>query len=191
MKETVRDNPWISVVLGIITLGVLYFLNDHTILSNTPHKRPQEYMKGIVMHDFTEQGSLKQSLQAKTWAYRPEVQRSTLEKPVLKIYKPTSLWIIQSDEALVKQPTLGSIETVTLKHHVQLERPPTQEETALRLETELLHYEPRTETAHSDQWVIIKRPDFQISGIGLEASFHPETLNLLKDVQTTYTLKPS
>ncbi len=191
MKEILGVHPWIHGVLAILVLGIAYVLRNQTPAHSPFHKRPQEYMKGVLMHDFTEEGSLKQSLQARAWTYRPELQRSTLEKPLLKIYKPKNMWIIQADEALVKQPTLGNIETVTLQHHVQLERPPTQTYSALRLETELLHYEPKTQTAHSDQWVIIKRPDFQISGIGLEASFHPETLNLLKDVQTTYTLKPS
>ncbi|MBP6103485.1 MAG: LPS export ABC transporter periplasmic protein LptC [Gammaproteobacteria bacterium] len=186
MKAAVRSNPWFSVLLALITLMVLYFFNDHQSPIQQTHKRPQEYMKRIVMHDFTETGSLKQTLEADTWAYRPEKQQSILEKPHLTVYKTEGLWKIQAEHGLITQPNLGKITLITLQHHVRLERPPTEQLTALRLETSMLQYEPKTDTAHSDAFVIIKKPGLQISGWGLDASFHPESLALRKDVHTTY-----
>ena len=186
MKTAIRSNPWFSVVLALITLLVLYFFKNNNAPIQQTHKRPQEYMKHLVMHDFTEAGTLKQTLEANTWAYRPEKQQSILEKPHLTVYKTEGLWKIQAEHGVITQPNLGTIALITLQHHVRLERPTTEQLTALSLETETLQYEPKTDTAHSDAFVIIKKPGFQISGWGLDASFHPESLALRKDVHTTY-----
>lgn len=186
MKAALRSNPWFSVLLGILTLALFYFIKAQPSTKNTAQKRPQEYMKHIVLHDFTEAGSLKQTLQADAWDYRPEQQQSILENPYLRVYKAEGLWTIRADHGLISQPSLGSITEIRLQQHVRLEHPATPSNTALRLETSMLRYDPKANTAHSDQFVVIKKPGFLMSGWGLRASFHPETLELLKDVQTTY-----
>jgi LPS export ABC transporter protein LptC len=161
---------------------------NHTGIANSK-KNPQEYMQAVFVTIFTEQGFLKDELSANNWAYLPEAQASTLVMPRLIVHKPDgTVWTIQARKGNITQPTLGTIEKITLQQEVILERPATETVVPIKLETDELHYQPQKQYATSDQFITMIRPNLKITGTGLRAFLDQSSVELLRDVKTYYTV---
>lgn len=153
-------------------------------------QHPQEYMKGIAMRAFTEEGTLKDELEAAYWAYLPEFSESKLTAPRLTVYKPDkSIWHIVAQEGTVHQPKLGAIEQVELRENVVVERPALPTLPPIKVETSLLRYQPKTEYAETDQYITLSKPDLKITGVGMRAFLDKNSVEILNDVKTYYVAK--
>ncbi len=183
-------NTIIVVIAAILSIGLLVFVkSEQPRLVAYTEKKPQEYMKQVLVSIFTEQGFLKSKLSANYWGYLPEIALSNLQKPKLMIYKPDgSAWSICANTGKVEQPTLGSIEQIILEDEVVLERPATATVFPIKLETRELRYQPKKQFAESHQLVTMTKPGLTITGIGLRAYLEQNSVELLQDVKTHYTL---
>lgn len=183
---------WRTLLLLSLTLALVFYFKEIPAVKrsskNASQAHPQEYMKTILLQAFRPDGKIKQQLKAEHWAYRPETQQSTLEQPFLIVYQADgSHWFIHSQKGFVKQRSLGSVQSIELQKNVVLERPAMQAQTPINVYTETLHYDPNTTYAHSDAWVDIHKGSFKISGLGLRGYLNRDSLELLKDVKSTYT----
>jgi LPS export ABC transporter protein LptC len=153
-------------------------------------KRPQEYMIKAFVTFYTEEGNLKNQLSADYWAYFPKIQASLLTTPHLTVYKADgTLWKVDAKKGKLQQPTLGSIEKISLQEKVILERPGTATAMPIKLETEMLDYHPKQQFAEGDQSITLIKPGLKITGIGLRAFLDKGIVELLKNVQTQYVIQ--
>lgn len=151
------------------------------------NQHPQEYMSKVSVWSFTEEGNLKHYLSADYWAYSPEVAASRLSLPHLTIHKPDhTIWNIDAKRAVVKQPSLASIEQVELLETVVLERPATALAAPIKVETQAIRYQPKQSYAETDQFITMTKPDLKITGVGMRAFLENSSVELLRDVKTSY-----
>ncbi len=176
---------------AVFSLVLLFLLkpSQEALEKKNSLRRPQEYMTNVFITTFTETGALKNKLSALYWAYLPEKEISTLTKPHLTVFKPDgSFWFIHAATGQIKQPNIGVIDQITLQQQVVLERPQTTASTAVKLETEELHYQPKKHYAESEKFVTLTKPGLKITGTGLRAFLDQSSVELLRDVKTYYTL---
>jgi len=187
----VRNNLFL-LLIALLSFGLSALIKAKPETVPKTHiakKDPQEYMKGVFVTIFTEQGLLKDELSAHYWAYLPEAKISTLVTPQLIVYKPDgTTWIINAKRGKIKQPTLGTIEQIALQEEVVLERPATKITLPIKLETEELRYQPKKQYAESDVFITMTKPDLKITGTGLRAFLDQSSVELLRDVKTYYTV---
>jgi LPS export ABC transporter protein LptC len=174
----------------LITLGCIIWLGPFE-RSTEPlfriHQQPEEYMSKVAVWSFTEEGSLENFLSADYWAYLPEIKASKLVLPHLTIYKPdNTLWNIDAKHARVKQPSLGTIEQIELLETVVLERPAAQMAAPIKVETQVIRYQPKKKYAETDQFITMTKPDLKITGVGMRAFLENGSVELLSDVKTSY-----
>lgn len=184
-------NNFILIALALFSIGLLFFVKsqDHQPQNNTQTKKnPQEYMTHFFVTVFTPEGHLKNKLSANYWAYQPETEGSTLTTPHLVIYKPNgSLWTIDADRGFIQQANIGTLDQIDLHNNVVINRPATGTFVPMTLETDALHYQPNKEYAETDQLVVMTKPGLKISGIGMRAFLDKSSVELLRDVKTSYT----
>lgn len=152
-----------------------------------PASQPEEYMSEVKVWNFSETGELKHYLSAHDWAYRPETASSKLTTPHLIVYKPDqSVWEINAKGGHIKQPDIGRVEQVELIGNVVLERLATNKEMPIKVETEVVRYQPKSQYAETDQFLTLTRPDLTITGTGMRAFLDKSFVELLSNVKTSY-----
>jgi LPS export ABC transporter protein LptC len=184
----------LSLLLLVLIVGFLFWMKSIdqskvAELSVQFDKQPQEYMIQAFVTVFTEKGHIKNQLSADYWAYFPETSLSLLTMPHLTIHKPDgTVWNIDAKRGNLAQPTLGTIEKITLTDQVVLKRPATQNVTPITLETETLDYHPKKQYVAGDQLITMTKPGLKITGIGLRAFLDKGSVELLHDVKTYYSV---
>lgn len=184
------------VILGIASAGLIFTLfsqrdakPEHS--QKITYAHPQEYMKGVSVFSYTDEGLLKHHLSADYWAYIPEQQESELTTPHLTVYKPdNTIWTIDAKKGNVTQPSIGQIEQVELSDSVILKRPPSANLMPITLETEVLRYQPKKQYAETDQAITLIKPDLTITGVGMRAYLNKNTVELLNNVKSQFISKP-
>lgn len=184
-------NNFILIALALFSIGLLFFVKSHDPKpqhSTQAKKNPQEYMTHFFVTVFTTEGHLKNKLSANYWAYQPETEGSTLTTPHLVIYKPDgSLWTIDAERGFIQQANIGTLDQIDLHNNVVISRPAAGTIVPMTLETHDLYYQPSKEYAETDQFVVITKPGLTISGIGMRAFLDKGSVELLRDVKTSYT----
>lgn len=174
----------------IIILSLVFWLSPFEKpkdLSFNLKSQPEEYMKEVMVWSFTEEGNLKHYLSTSYWAYLPEKATSTLERPHLTFYKPdNTIWNIDATRGKVTQPNIGQIDQVELLDKVVLERPATKMDLPIKVETEVIRYQPKNQYAETDQFITLTKPDLKITGTGMRAFLDQSFVELLHNVKTCY-----
>jgi len=177
-------------LLSCLLLSFAFFLNRasdaHPV--DTIARIPQEYMTNLTLTTYNEDGSLKDSLSAQHWAYLPEQNLSVVEKPHLTVYKPDqTFWNIDALHGKIEQPTLGSIEKITLQEKVTLERPQSATASFILVKSNEMQYLPKIQYAKTDELVTITKQGLQVTGTGMRAFLDKGSMELLHNVKTFYT----
>lgn len=179
-----------SIFAVFIVLSLVFWLSPFEKTKEVNFhfaNQPEEYMSEVVVWNFSETGNLKHHLSADYWAYLPETASSTLTTPKLIIYKPDhSIWKIDAKQGKVKQPNIGRIEQVELLGSVVMQRPATEKEVPIKVETSVIRYQPKNEYAETDQFITLTKPDLTISGTGMRAYLDKSFVELLHNVKTCY-----
>jgi LPS export ABC transporter protein LptC len=178
----------------IIVLSLVFWLSPFEKakdLSFHIASQPEEYMSEVLVWTFTEAGDLKHKLSAVYWAYRPETSSSTLTTPYLTVYRPdNTIWNINAKRGKVNQPNIGRVEQVELLENVVLERPETKTDMPIKIETEVIRYQPKQQYAETDQFLTLSKPDLKITGTGMRAFLDRSFVELLQNVKTYYVPSP-
>lgn len=162
--------------------------NSSTEPTPMPNIQPQEYMANAEVQFFSETGTLENRLSANRWAYFPDTQQSQLITPHLTVYKPDgTIWTVDAKRGHLQQPTLGTIEKISLYEQVVVVRPATATAIPIKLETDSLDYHPEKQYAEGAQSVTLTKPGLTIIGIGFRAFLDKSHVELLHDVKTHYT----
>ncbi len=178
---------FLSVIAATIWSLYYYHTDPSTEQSNT-YKIPQEYMHDLAVVHFTEQGTIRDKIYAHYWAYLPEKEYSELEHPYLEVLKPNgSMWIIKSEFAKAKHKTLDNkAEELELLGKVIAERPATNQVEHIRVTSEHLFYNPKDESAKTDKFVRMIKPDLEITGIGMYGFLNKNWVEIYNNVTTRY-----
>jgi LPS export ABC transporter protein LptC len=183
----VKLSYWVAlmIIFGFVTwLGPF----EKTSISNFRiDTQPQEYMSNVSVWAFTKTGGLEHHLSADYWAYLPKIKSSTLIEPLLIVYKSDhTLWKIQAKHGKIHQPTMGHIDQVELSDTVILQRPETADAVPIKLETEQLRYQPKTQYAETERFITMTKPNLKITGVGMRAFLENSSVELLHNVKTFY-----
>lgn len=142
--------------------------------------------RDVTFHEINEQGQLKQTLYAQSLQhYMPDniTQLAKINLRVLPTQAHANEWFLYSDKGkLFHGEDKQDIIRVDLWHNVQLLRPATADESAVKINTSTLAVFPPKEYAHTSQYTIVNQVGHQMSGDGLEVFFATEEFNLLKNV---------
>lgn len=182
-------NIYYSIAV-VIVLSLVFWLSPFEKAKDLNFhiaSQPEEYMSEVMVWTFTETGDLKHNLSAAYWAYRPETSSSTLTTPHLTVYRPdNTIWNINAKRGKVTQPNIGRIEQVELLEQVVLERPETKTDMPIKIETEVIRYQPKQQFADTDQFITLSKPDLKITGTGMRAFLDKSFVELLHNVKTYY-----
>jgi len=190
MKSSIKlpNCNWIILIIAIgLTMGFGPF-EKAPIPNLQMTAEPREYMKEVSVWTFTQTGKPKHHLVADAWVHIPETAVSTVTSPFLIVYKPDeTIWKIHSKQGTIRQPVTGNgIEQIELSNTVVLNRPQTPQNVPLKLETEMLRYEPQKQFVETESFVTITRPDLKITGIGMRGFLENSYVELLENVKTFY-----
>ena len=189
LNRLIHNRNFLLMLLLVLSFSLWIFVKPELKVKRTDlgDQQSLEYMKQAYVTVFTDEGKIKNELFASAWLYHPKNQSSTLTTPHLTFYKPDgSEWTIDAKEGTIAQPTLGSIEKITLQNQVILQRLASKTLTPLKMETESLNYQPKKQYADSDKLVTLIKPGLKITGIGLRAFLDQNSVELLRDVKTQY-----
>jgi lipopolysaccharide export system protein LptC len=177
-------------IAAIIVLSLVFWLIPIEKNKDVPFqfaRQPEEYMSQVTVWNFSETGDLKHYLSAAYWAYLPETASSNLTTPHLIVYKPDqTIWQIDAERGNVKQPSIGHIDQVELQGSVVMQRLATKTEMPIKVETQVIRYQPKKEYAETDQLITLRKPDLTITGTGMRAFLDKNFVELLHNVKTCY-----
>ncbi len=177
-------------IAAIIVFSLIFWFSPYEKtkdLSFPIASQPEEYMSEVKVWNYTEEGHLKHYISANYWAYIPETASSRLTAPHLIVYKPDqTIWKIDAERGNVKQPNIGRIDQVELLGGVVLERPSTQTEAPIKVETQVIRYQPKKQYAETDEFITLTKPDLKITGTGMRAFLDKSFVELLHNVKTSY-----
>lgn len=182
----------IFLIFFLLVGGILFGMKSSDKVVTAPfqlNKQPQEYMVKAFVTQYTPEGTLKNQMSADYWAYFPTTKASILTIPHVTVYKPDgTVWHIDAKHGQLQQPTLGSIDKITLEEDVILMRPETLKAIPIKLETKTLHYHPKKQFAESDALITMNKPGLKVTGLGLRAFLDKGSVELLHNVKTYYTI---
>lgn len=177
-------------LMGIILATIFFFKSSSPVTDSRKFldKFPQEYMKNVKVTNYTDDGILKDKIDAKFWAYLPKEQISQIVEPRISVIKPdNSVWTVNARYGIANHPSLQSkVEKLELKERVVIIRPEALDIAPIKLTTEQLFYYPEKEYVQTDMFVKMVKPGLQITGTGLEGYLDKNWLELQKNVKTTY-----
>ncbi len=184
---------FLSAIIGIALIIEISQDTKDPSTASIVTEEPQEYMKQLAMVTFSDQGRIKNVINAKYWAYLPQTQISTLVTPVLSFNKPgdNTIWLISAHKGSAVHPSLDSkIERLELQDNVIVEQYVGQQSTnsaaTIKVETEQAYFYPETEEVKTDHFVTMTKPGLLITGTGLEGHFKKHIVKLLHNVKTSY-----
>ncbi|MGD0466713.1 MAG: LPS export ABC transporter periplasmic protein LptC [Gammaproteobacteria bacterium] len=185
---------FIFSILIIISLIVFWFVftklqtkePNQKITNNT-----QEYMYNLNIHNYDEQGLLKNSIIAASWQFYPEQQYSIVKQPNIVIYKPTGqVYNITANfgNIMHTNTTLNdNISLIKLFNNVYINQQHAyNQSTGFTLNTSYLEFNPSTELASTTKDVTITKVGLVITGTGMNANLKQNQLELHKNVSTKY-----
>ena len=182
-----KTHLFIIVIAALSFMWILGPLKSGSRTTAQVKKHPQEYMVQVSVWNYTETGSLKSRMSAKSWSYFPEINASKLLAPHMTLYKPdNTIWDITAEEGTINQPSVGAIEEIMLSKSVILERPATENAFPILVKTEALNYNPKTQFAETEQLITMIKPDLKIVGTGMRAFLDRNAVELLHNVKTYY-----
>ena len=148
----------------------------------------QEYMQNITVTHFTEEGKIKDQLQARYWAYIPAKQASVLQDPHLHLFKANGAeWVVRAKRGEAHHPTLEiKPSKLELTEDVIIERIANNNFTPVIMKTSQLFYFPDLELAETAEFVEMHKPGLIISGVGLKSDLQENIVTLLSKVTTQY-----
>lgn len=177
------------LVIALCTM-VWVFWQQRPVVKSTakPVIEAQEYMHGIAMTSYNPDGSIKQLIEANSWEFLPQEQKSNVHQPHVVVYKPNGdIWDIKSNIAYAKQKTLqDKVENVELRDQVVMQRANNTKYTPTTITSSAIDYYPQQEKITSDVQVSLQQPDLYISGVGMLGHLDKNWLKLFDRTTTIH-----
>lgn len=162
-------------------------------------KGPDYFMYDTVSTILDDSGEPKHRLQTAYLAHFAEDNRTELEQAHLTLHQQDgSLWSIKADRGTLFQNT----EQIYLTGDVVIERPPTTDsqahitpseaqppmlsQSAISIQTETLHVDPKSQVAQTDDPVVISNPEVRVDAVGMKANLQTKSVELLAKVRGVY-----
>lgn len=185
----------ISILLTLILIFALgattYVLKTH-LLANTaytdmPHALINESMQHVTAHRFNETGHRTQSITMQHWYQHVQDKKIHMEAPSVIVQNTDgSQWLLQSKYGIGEQSdTKGQFENITLLEKVALNQS-MQGQHQFILETEQLHFDPRSKQAKTDRLVSVKNDNMNLQAQGLRANLLNREITFVGKVTSTY-----
>ena len=182
----------ILIIISLIAFGIIFTklkIKEHNQkITNTD---TQEYMYTLNVHNYDEQGSLKNSIIATSWQFFPEQQYSIVKQPHVVVFKNTGhIYNITANlgNIIHKDTTLNNdIELIKLFNNVDVtQQHASNPNTGFTLKTSYLEFNPSTELATTTKDVVITKIGLIMTGTGMNADLKQNQLELHKNVSTKY-----
>lgn len=184
------------IVSGILIIIIIILIKqqDNDKPLQLAQNDTQEYMLGLKLYDYNEQGALKNFISAVAWKFTSNKRQSLITKPDVTIYKyPNYLYNIQAESGHVIHKELhDQSDLIKLTNNVRVKQQyldNSSKKSGFTLTTEYLEITPETGLATTDQYITIYKPGLMITGIGMNANLKLNQLEIHKDVQTKYQNK--
>ena len=177
----------ISIIIFSLIIIVIFQTKEgkQQVISK---REQQEYMKNLTVTHFNENGDIKDKINATYWAYMPSKGCSVLTKPTMLLNKPNGAkWLLEAKEGIAYHKTIDTkIAKLDLSNQVIIERAKINNFTPVIIQTEQLSYFLDNGFVETDKFVSMKKPEVQITGVGLNGYLNKNWVELLHDVTTCY-----
>ncbi len=178
---------WILLSIGALVIVAVTLMRTRQppVPADLPPElasEPELYMRGAVITQFGDDGSLHYRLRAAQLFHYPDQQRSLLEAPRLHFIRDDAVpWDASSDRGRVEYLDDGNgrqREIVHMEDNVELLRQRPAQARFLRLETTTLTVHPDTEYAETDAPVVITTEVGTTWATGMQAQLDVGQLHL-------------
>ncbi len=181
------------IISGILILLSVVLIKQQFNINDKPLARTeaQEYMNGLKLYNYNEQGVLKDFISAVSWKFIPQNRYSVIEQPNITIYKNLDyLYNITADSGNLMHKNLNDkIQLIKLRSKVVIKQQyldSSKHKSGFTLNTSYLEFNPDTELATTNQQVTINKTGLLITGTGMHADLKQNQLELHQNVATKY-----
>jgi lipopolysaccharide export system protein LptC len=144
---------------------------------------PDYYMHNFRMLKFGIDGKPVNQVEASRMRHYPGDQHSELDKPKVRFYRPQgSPWLLISDTGNIS----GDQKTVKLNGKVFIERKASPVNKAVTVVSRNLVVYPDRSFAHGEEAITISGPGHRLQGIGVNAWFQQDKLEILSNVRSQH-----
>jgi lipopolysaccharide export system protein LptC len=179
---------WIPVALLLaFAIGTVWLLhkinvNERTEDSGSAHT-PDYFVEDFLMTTMDDGGSPKRRVHAEFMAHFPDTDTKELEKPHLIMFHPTRPpWHVRSSRASIS----ADDNEIALLGEVYIWRENAEHLTEFEIETQDLTVFADAQYGETDKPVIIRTPQSESRGIGMQAFLEEDRIILQSQVRTRY-----
>lgn len=172
-------------ILLLVVIGTGWFMDKQNVSrlpASLSETGPDSFVEGINLAVMDKQGQLKYRLKAEHMSHFPNADRLRLRRPDIDIFHTDgTVWHIIAEHG--EAATAG--DEIWLLGAVDIRRPGTTAENAIRVATRDLLVKPEEELAETDKAATITGNRYVINAHGMKAYFRSGTLELLSRVKAT------
>ena len=188
--KTLFHNSSFSLVLSFFTLCViggypfLTQMNSQQIVLNESSHDPDAFATKVTAFYLNKDGKLQTQFKSPKMQHYYTENKTEFENPDFLIYTPnTSPWHIF---ALHGRATSG-IESIQLWDNVHIHQDQSKTNHELNLQTSTMTLHPKTQTANTDQPVLLIQPGYQVSAVGVQLSLKEEKVDLMSNAKGEFS----
>lgn len=184
------QNSPVALVLSffiLCTIGGYSFLNQMSpqqiVLKDNSHD-PDAFLTKVTAFYLNKEGKLQTQFKSPRMLHYYLENKTEFENPHFLIYtNNNSPWHIF---ALHGQAIAG-IESVKLWDNVRIHQDQSKTNHELNLQTNMMTLHPKTQTANTDQPVLVIQPGYQVSATGVQLSLKEEKVDLMSDAKGEFS----
>lgn len=154
------------------------------IMTNTLDSDPDAFATGVTAFYLNREGNLQTQFETPHMLHYDAQNKTTFENPHFQIYTSGTVpWHIFA----LHGKAIAGIDAISLWSNVHVHQDPNKIHRELNLKTNAMTLHPKTQTAETDQPVVLTQPGYQVSAIGVHLSLKEEKVNLLSSAKGEFS----